>query len=595
MVKMFGKLVSDSTTRFKDLKLQNKLILYFMVIALISVVGIGMFSYYISSNILKTKTGSYAHETVRQITESIDNVLKGVDQLSSIISSNNEIQNALNSNYNNLDESRKNQFNNLLGTIVVTHYNSDIMNSIEVYGNNGIMVDVPGGDYGHTDNKSNVSLYQKQALTGQGKSKWLNEVSAKNLLYSVRSINDLATNESLGFVRISLKYEAISNLLGNVSFGDSGYIIIVDEKGNRLSPAKDASFESAAIKKSVIGQKGSTIYKSKGKSFLVSYYTSGYSRWKIIGIISIDKLYVENYKLRNLILSFTFIILILAFIFSRVIADTFTKPIKKMLGTMKLAEKGDFSNFLPVEGKDEIGELSTGFNTMISKIRFLFEDVYKGKLMQKESEFKALQAQINPHFLYNTLETINWMAKTNGMDQICNMVSALGDLMRISISNKKQYVTIEEEISYIIKYLFIQKTRFRDKVDTEIIIDDDIKNITIPKLIIQPLVENAFVHGFERKKGKGFIKIKGKKIEDRILFEIEDNGVGMSEEELQHILSSSGDVPSVNHTGLGISSVHNRIQFIYGKEYGLTISSVIGQGTTVHVLLPYGQPLKPQQ
>jgi two-component system sensor histidine kinase YesM len=567
---------------FSHIKIQDKFFLCFIMIIFISVASIGILSYLKSSDILKAKTSKYTLETVQQISTSIDYVLQRVDELSRSLAFDRNVQAILNKDPATLNERAKMSYIKLVESIIVTNYDNSLIQSITIVGNNGMKFAVPGLH----GNQADFQSYFQEAKTYEGKNVWINEVGTKRLLVAAREIIDLTTVSSLGFITINLRYGVIAKLLNNVNFDKSGYIIIIDRKGNLITPVNNAFGRVSDIKKLIRASSGNLIFNLSGKKYLISYHTSKYTGWKIIGVISISKLYHDSHSIGSWLFFTTLGILVFAFILARIMAGTITNPIKKMIIPMKLVSKGDFSVMLPVAGNDEIGELSKGFNSMIAKIRSLIDVVYKEQLLQKESEFKALQAQINPHFLYNTLETINWMAKSNDMDEICNMVAALGHLMRISISNKKRYITINEELMYINDYLYIQKIRYRDKITTEIMVEENLKAILIPKLIIQPLVENALVHGIERKKGKGFIKIVGRKVADKIIFEIEDDGVGMSKEQTDAILMSDDARMAEGHSGIGVSNVHKRIQLLYGEEYGLKVFSVFGVGTKVQVYLP---------
>ena len=205
-------------------------------------------------------------------------------------------------------------------------------------------------------------------------------------------------------------------------------------------------------------------------------------------------------------------------------------------------------------------------------------------------EFKALQAQINPHFLYNALDTVNWMAMKKGDTEICDMVSAISNLMRISIGNKQDIFSIRQELKYVKDYLYIQETRYRDRFQVYFAIDEKILDEKIPKLTIQPLVENAIVHSVEVSKGKTVLNINGYIEQGNVVIEIKDDGVGMDRDTLLHLLDppegEEKDI-SVAHTGLGMYAVHQRLRYLYGEEYGLTADSEPGNGTCIKICIPF--------
>jgi two-component system sensor histidine kinase YesM len=581
--------ISHGMQFFRDLKIQDKIFICFVMIILLAILSMGIFSYYKSSSILDEKTGNYNFQTVKQISTSVDYTLQRLDDFSSILSFDQNIQQMLNMDFNLFNDREKLAVIDQIEKIMITHYNSTIMGSINIFGNNGMVFKVPSSSSANLDNDDQLDLYIKEAEAFGGKNKWINETSSKGVLKAVRQIKDLqTTTKPLGTVIISLKYETIAKLLQDVNFDKDGLVMLIDEKGKWVTPVEsifDGIDDISNMNRLLNKQSGTLIQSIKGKQYLISYITSNYSGWKLIGIISKDKLYKDNYKIRNGIFILTLVILILAFLLARIIAQTISLPIKRLLKPMKRAEMGDLKVSIPINSKDEIGILSQGFNHMISQMNSMVEVVYKGKIMLKESELKALQAQINPHFLYNTLESINWMAKMNGVEQICGMVSALGDLMRISISTEKEYITIEEEIKYISDYLFIQKVRFGERIHTDLQVAEDLYPILIPKLILQPIVENALLHGVQVKKGKALVKISGKRMDGDILFEIEDNGVGMTAEQSLLLLKGRNEWEEGKKAGIGIYNVHQRIRFIYGEKYGIRIFSTPAKGTTIQILI----------
>lgn len=581
--------------RFMDLKIQDKIFICFVLISMVSVLGIGISSYYKSSDILGDKTSRYNVETVQQLSTGVDYTLQRIDELSGILAFDQRIQQVLNTELDTMTERERIAAVNQIESIMITNYNSQIMRSIEIYGRNGLVVKVPSS-FSDRENEGKSQQYIEEASIYRGKTKWINNASSEGLLRAVREINELQTaTKPLGTVIISLKYETVTNLLRNVNFDRSGSVLLIDEKGRTVTPANpfDRLFEDEEFQQFIAGQTASFIQTIEGEDYLVSYLSSAYSGWTTIGIISVDKLYEDNRTVRDWIIVVTLIILLFAFVLARVFAQTITNPIKRMLNPMKKVQMGDMNVSFPVESKDEIGILSTGVNHMVSQIHTLVEDAYKGRILLQQSEFKALQAQINPHFLYNTLESINWMAKMNGVDQICRMVSALGDLMRISISTDKEYITIEEEMKYIGDYLYIQKSRFGERIAAEIHIDDELKSVVIPKLILQPIVENALLHGVQVKKGKGNIDIRGRRLDESILFEVEDDGIGMTPGQIAKLLADNGiENPQAKGSGIGVRNVHQRIRFIYGMEYGVTIKSQPGEGTTVQIRIAARLPME---
>ncbi len=264
-------------------------------------------------------------------------------------------------------------------------------------------------------------------------------------------------------------------------------------------------------------------------------------------------------------------------------------PIKKLHDVTATITKNDLQALVSGDNVDEITELGLSFNIMIGKIRDLLDSKIKEQENLKKAEMRALQAQINPHFLYNTLDTIIWMAESKKHKQVIEIVSALSKFFRISLSKGRDWISIAEEIEQTHSYLTIQKIRYRDVLDFNIDFDERVSNYTILKLILQPLVENALYHGIKNKRQGGTIYVRAKmKNENEILLEVEDDGIGFTEEKLAQVQAEladdSGDIRM--ESGFGIGNVNKRIRLYYGKQYGLSVRSEYNTGTCVTLVIP---------
>jgi len=264
-------------------------------------------------------------------------------------------------------------------------------------------------------------------------------------------------------------------------------------------------------------------------------------------------------------------------------------PIKKLHDVTTTITKNDLQALMTSDNVDEITELGMSFNIMIGKIKELLDSKIKEQENLKKAELRALQAQINPHFLYNTLDTIIWMAESKQTDQVVTIVSALSNFFRISLSKGMDWITIGEEVERIRSYLTIQKMRYRDILDFKISVDEDVSENTILKLILQPLVENALYHGIKNKRQGGTIIVRARrKGDDEVQLEVEDDGIGFTPEKLAQLRAEleddSGDIKL--ESGFGIGNVNKRIRLYYGKQYGLSIQSEYATGTLVTLVIP---------
>ncbi len=282
------------------------------------------------------------------------------------------------------------------------------------------------------------------------------------------------------------------------------------------------------------------------------------------------------------------IILIGTVLINRRIVLSIAEPISGLCEMTRRAGKGDFAVRAPEGGNDELAVLNQGFNQMVERIGNLVEDIRVEQLNLRATELKLLQAQINPHFLYNTLDTIIWLAEAGQKEQVVMMVSTLSDFFRTTLSKGRDYITVKEETAHIRSYLTIQQFRYRDILEYEIDIPAELEEYQILKLTLQPLVENALYHGIKNKRGLGHILVSGKKQGDHLAFTVRDDGKGMDPERLayvQRLISGElkdEDAPS----GFGLFNVNQRLQLNYGPEYGLILASEEGEWTEVNVIIP---------
>lgn len=339
-----------------------------------------------------------------------------------------------------------------------------------------------------------------------------------------------------------------------------------------------------------------------------SKYTDNESMWEndIHGVTSLIQNYIQNYiyyetlsleRLRNTIeketaqaISLSAVLLVgivgVVFWISRKTILSVTVPINALCDAARQMEKGDFSAEPPIPSDDEIQILVRRFDRMRYKIANLVEDIKTEQMKLKDTELKLLQEQINPHFLYNTLDTIVWLAEDGQDKEVIAMTTSLSEFFRTVLSGGRDYITIREEETHIQSYLNIQHFRYEDILDYEISIDESLYGYSILKLTLQPLVENALYHGIKNKRGKGKININGFEDGNDIVFEVCDNGIGMTEEELVSLRKKIKQKSSNENSGFGLINVEERIRMNYGYRYGLEFESKKGEGTKVTVRIP---------
>lgn len=389
-----------------------------------------------------------------------------------------------------------------------------------------------------------------------------------------------------GVFFVDLNYSSISDLCDRLSLGSKGYTFIVDNSGFIIYHPKQQLLYSG-IKTELINQvleQESGSFLTADKELLYTVSKSDKTGWFVAGVANYEEMMGRLDETQLIYAILSLVLLAAAILISIVLSNEITKPIKMLGKSMKVVETGNFNQVtFEVEYQNEIGHLTKSFQIMVTKIQNLIKQNMEEQETKRKSELRALQAQINPHFLYNTLDSIIWMAESGKNREVVQMTSSLSKLLRKSISNEKEIVTIESEIGYTKEYLTIQKMRYQDKLEYDISVAPEILQKTIVKLVLQPLVENAIYHGIKYEDRKGMLRITGEIAGDAICIQVIDNGRGMEKETLQHILDPKEDGEK---RAVGVANVHNRIQMHYGKEYGLAYKSQIGVGTTVTVTLP---------
>ncbi len=281
------------------------------------------------------------------------------------------------------------------------------------------------------------------------------------------------------------------------------------------------------------------------------------------------------------------VILILTVLLSYYIPLSITHPIRKLSEVTDQVAKGDLTVRSDIRSGAEVGMLSDSLNTMIDKINELLEQVKKEQIRLRKAEFELLQAQINPHFLYNTLDTIVWLAEAGDQKKVVSMVGSLSDFFRTSLNQGKDIISVKEELQHVRSYLEIQQVRYQDILEYEIRVPEELNRYLIPKITIQPLVENALYHGIKNKRGAGKIVISGKREEDHFSIRIEDNGIGITKERLLQVREGIENKIPTGHDIYGLYNVNERIRLNFGEKYGIFIESRYGDGTVVSIVLPY--------
>ncbi len=399
------------------------------------------------------------------------------------------------------------------------------------------------------------------------------------------------TGHNLGTAIIYLKEKDVASIYLDNMTNQEDRFFIVDGQMNIISTQDKEELYKRFDEGLYLGDykleevcNKSIIRNIRDKQSLVTVQDFTKLNWKIVSIIPLDEITNENKGITKLIVILGTICLVCAFVASFLISYTISKPILRLVSIMKEIKSGDLKLRADLDAQGEIGMLAEGFNSLMDRVNELLEQIYDEQKEKQEYEFKLIQSQIKPHFLYNTVETIISFIKLGLKDNAMLTAKYLAGFYRISLSKGNDIISIKDEMNLIENYLSIQKLRYVEYLDFHLDFKDEILKYRIPKLTLQPLVENSIYHGLKQKEGKGILTIKGYFEQGLIKIEVCDNGVGMNEEQIVRILhGASNDQKS---TDFGIHSVDARLKLLYGAEYGLSIESRISEYTKVTVRLP---------
>ena len=394
---------------------------------------------------------------------------------------------------------------------------------------------------------------------------------------------------------INLNYRYFEETFSNVNLGNGGYVYLTNDRGDIIWHPKQNEIYSGRFnednKYAATLKDGITVENLSGKNLTLNVRTIGYTGWKLVGVTPSAALGVDGIKFRFFVLFVADLFLFLLAMINAFISDKISNPIKSLDGSVREIESGNLDVEIVPSGSYEVEHLGKSIKNMLGRIKVLMSDLVAEHNAKRKSEFDTLQSQINPHFLYNTLDIIVWMIENENSDKAVNIVTALAKFFRISLSKGKNIITVKDEVEHVRNYLMIQNMRFKNRFEYSIDVDEKVLSYSSLKLMLQPLVENAIYHGMEFMDGDGEIDVKVFKEDNSLYFTITDNGLGMSEDMVETLLSKDF-VSSKKGSGIGVKNVNERIKLYFGSEYGLKVESEPDEGTKITIHLPavvYGE------
>lgn len=410
------------------------------------------------------------------------------------------------------------------------------------------------------------------------------------------------TSTEQGILLIDIRYNSLAQILENITLGNQGYLYMLGNDGELIyHPKMQMIATGQAVENTVAAadyQDGRYREKYNGEWRDINVKSVGYTGWKLLSVTPEKGLSLNNLKMRLFLVFVLAAFLLVLILINTFISSRITIPIQKLEKSVNAIEAGELDTEVYMGGSYEIRHLGRSIGDMAKRIKALMEDIVAEHESKRRNEFDILQSQINPHFLYNTLDIIVWMIENGQKQEAVQVVTALARFFRISLSKGRSIITVRNELEHVRNYLMIQQMRFKNKFVYKIEAKEDVLDLVSLKLMLQPLVENAIYHGMEFMDGDGEIRVEVYREADELRFLVRDNGLGMTEKQVAALLGEEHHVSSKRGSGIGVKNVMERIRLYFGDDYGLSIWSEPDEGTTITIRLPvqvYAETIKKEQ
>lgn len=606
-------------SKFGDMRMERKLLLVFLLLITLPLSFIGAVSsrYYAQS--IEDHTIAYSMTTLDNMLDNLDDYIDDMSRISSVPAYQNDIKlNLAKSNkYHAQHMGTGNgsgfptDFDLLLTIQRGIEKNIAFINNIKRGATSVYIFDQYGNPYFSAKSggirlniKESYAGWMEQAAGSSGEAilistqKYTSNLNSTRYAFTVvRKIID-SSLQAIGLIAVDANISVIGDQIAKLDKVTHGKSFIYDAKGNviydsdmRLMASNISGLDMVRQARS---EEGSFFMTVDGQKQLIIYTTSPNSKWKVMTSIPVKELTRSTSVIRNVTWILTFLAIGIALLISIFFSFALTKPLRKMMRLMKRVQEGDFNVQFQVKRRDEIGQLGSQFNRMIIRIDELIQDIYGMETKKKEAELHALQSQINPHFMYNTLESIRMAAELNDDEEAADMLAILGKLLRYSISDLNEKVTLQSELNHINFYVELLNYRYPGRFELILDVENVLLHFALLKLVLQPIVENAVYHGIDDEKPVMVISVAARQEGQLVLIQITDDGIGMDEETLERLQKSMNALSSTEGTnyepfkrsGMGLRNVNERIRLHYGLNYGISVTSTLGQGTQITLALP---------
>ncbi|NJD04140.1 MAG: sensor histidine kinase [Ruminiclostridium sp.] len=594
---MANNIIRILSVLLNNVNIRKKLMIsYFIMI----IIPLGMFSMIIYGKISDNQKQQILYSALQSLNQAASYLNDRVNQTISVTDGlfyNKAIQEILSRNPAEYDNDTVLQIEDsgMLTSILSSFQQDKNIYRVRLYVRDGLLYSDENVNVFNITNVTNFPWYRK-LLSSRERSLWnqperFSDSDGNTVISLVRKFSNLNNlSETIGILRIDILEDNIKKIISNASISRQGIVYIKNSDGKIISCNDYDKIKSLSSDGNTpdIENKPTPEWENvnmNGKGFFIKMADIRNTDWVLISMIPAEDLTAISKQFGDYILILMLGIVLIAYFFAYLISNSSTKRIGQLVKSMEKLEQGNFEikNNI-IYGKDEIGRLMIKFNFLVRKIADMIQEQFIAGQKIKSAELKALQSQINPHFLYNTLDMINWAAAINQVPEIESTVQNLAKFYKLSLSKGKETIPIADEIEHIKVYLEIQNQRLENRIKLDLNIDEEIYEYSTIKIILQPIVENAILHGImEKENNTGEIRISGKLDNSDIIISIHDDGIGMSEEKLQTLLTK--EISSQNY-GYGIKNINERIKLYYGSQYGLTYKSAVGEGTSVEVRIP---------
>jgi len=567
-------------------------------VILLPLLTLGILGPFISARTIESEATSHTVQLIRQVTRNIEFYVRQTESIISIVDANPDVQAFLafrgsvqpfsaqaHASAGQLLRSISDAHPEIAGILVVSADDRPLSNEIQPITRDPLTDE--SWYRKAVDNQGTVQLLPRPIGRNLRSS---HEYSADEVVSIVKAVVDPGSDQVRGVVLIDMRLKVMEAIFDDMTVGLGGFLFI-EAPGGAIVYTPVNPIVYRVRDEWLDTPRTSSVRRIKGEDYQIVSQGSEYTQWKTVGVFPLNEIMSQVSAIRYYSLIIAGVTVLVALIVSVFFTAGIARPVIELRSLMKEAEEGNLAVRFEGRQEDEIGYLGKSFNTMIEEVQKLIDMVYREQQSKREAELKTLQEQIKPHFLYNTLDTIQWMAQEHGAQDIVKLVGALTSLFRIGLSRGKEMIRLTDEMEHVRSYLIIQKARYEDKFDFALCTDDEVLSCMVLKVTLQPLVENAIYHGIKERRGHGTIRVEALRRDGILVLRVSDDGVGMTPEKLEEVRG----LLTVDHphgeglAGYGVHNVHERIQLSFGTRYGLRFESAPGRGTTVELLHPLVQ------